>query len=93
MEHPLVAPSQHTALMIAAEWEMQQPYVRPDSMPIVHSSPQVRLCISSPLLRFVPLLQTRLATTVIDRLIEGKPEIRHALILELLEYIETDTVW
>jgi chaperone required for assembly of F1-ATPase len=35
MEHPLVVPSQHNALMIAAEWEMQQPYIKPDTMPIV----------------------------------------------------------
>lgn len=69
MEHPLVVPSQHNALMIAAEWEMQQPYIKPDTMPI-----------------------TRLATTIMDRLVEGKPEIRHALTLEMLDYIETDTV-
>lgn len=35
LEHPLVVPSQHNALMIAAEWEMQQPYIKPDTMPIV----------------------------------------------------------
>jgi hypothetical protein len=28
-----------------------------------------------------------------DRLVEGKPEIRHALTLEILDYIETDTIW
>lgn len=84
--------------MIAAEWEMQQPYIKPDTMPIVRkrqssfTTPCIPLAHSC-CFRIQTTLQTRLATTIMDRLVEGKPEIRHALTLEMLDYIETDTVW
>ncbi len=35
LEHPMVVPSEQLALIVAAEWEMQKKFIRPDTMPVV----------------------------------------------------------
>lgn len=69
MEHRLAVPSEHMAMVIAAEWEAQKKKILPDTMPV-----------------------SRLAITTLDRLIHGKAEVRHALVLELLDYLRTDQI-
>jgi ATP synthase F1 complex assembly factor 2 len=75
-----------------------RPILTPMELPLVVPSKQNALMIAAEwemqhtLVRPHTMPTTRLATTIVDRLVEGKAELRHALVLELLDYIETDTI-